>query len=406
MDIENRGDIEDSIDILSGLILVYEEDNGNDSDDSYHTDEEDDGDKTVDTQDNDEGQNLSSSYASRYSDDGHTGSFTRRFNSESKVRLAHFSIKEYLDSERILEGTAKDFHLDAADEHRFLAQSCLTYLMHYSNDTMEIATAVDQHVYPLLYYSANTWYYHSSRQSDGDMEREVRLLTGAAFTHCWLLHDVSSFGRYELLCYKESTLNGSRPAQAIYFASYLGLQKLTELLLAKGADANAWGWYFGSALKAASSRGHKDIVELLLARGADVNAQGGTYGNVLHAACEEGYKDTVELLLARRADVNTSGGFYGSALQVASYSGYKDIVELLLAKGADVNAQGGFYGNALQASVEEDNIEIVERLLTAGADVNAQGGKYGNALQAAEYWRHEEIADILLAAGAVPIQDD
>ncbi|KAI7226405.1 hypothetical protein KC330_g8831 [Hortaea werneckii] len=161
VDIDNRGDIGDSVDILSGLVMVYEEDNSYETDDSYDTDEGDDGDKTVDSHDTDDdtddGQNLSSTHVSRYSDGTDTGPFTREFHSKSKVRLAHFSVKEYLDSERILDGTAKGFHLDAASEHRFLAQSCLTYLMHYSNDTAKPLSKEDQVAYPLLYYSAHRW---------------------------------------------------------------------------------------------------------------------------------------------------------------------------------------------------------------------------------------------------------
>ena len=408
MDIDNRGDIEDSVDILSGLILVYEEDDGYETDNSYDTDEEDDGDKHVDSHDTDDGQDLSSNHKSRCSDDADTGCFIPRFNSESKVKLAHFSVKEYLDSERILDGTAKGFHLDAASEHRFLAQSCLTYLMHYSNDTTKSSPEKGRRACPLLRLSANSWYYHSSLQSDGDLEREVRLLTNTAFTRCWLLNDKSPIGIYEHKAFKESTLNGSGPAQAIYFASDLGLRKLAELLLAERADVNALGGHYGSALQAASYRGYKDIVELLLARGAEANASGGHYGNALQAALCRGLgsMDIVERLLTAGADVNRQGGYYGSIPQKAAYEGSIRVVERLLAAGADVNSQGGQYGNALQAAAAAGSVEIVEGLLAAGIDVNAQGGEYGNALHAAKHSRNKEIVDMLLAAGAVPMEDD
>lgn len=41
------------------------------------------------------------------------------------VKLAHFSIKEYLESKRILKGNANEFHLDVARDQKFLAHSCL-----------------------------------------------------------------------------------------------------------------------------------------------------------------------------------------------------------------------------------------------------------------------------------------
>ncbi|KAI6826758.1 Pfs, NACHT and ankyrin domain protein [Hortaea werneckii] len=368
VDVDNRGDIEDSVDILSGLILVY-------------------------------GQDLSSSHVSRCSDDGHTGSFTCRFNSKSRVRLAHFSVKEYLDSERILDGTAKDFHLDAADEHRFLAQSCLTYLMHYSNDITKLSTEEDQRSYPLLHYSANTWYYHSSLQSDSDLDREFRMLTTTDFTREWLFFR----DRYEHSAY-ESSSNDIKPGLPIYYASYVGLRKVVEELLARGPDINTQGGYHGSALQVASHEGYKDIVESLLTAGADVNMQGGYHGSALQAASYKGYKDIVERLLTAGADVNAQGGVSGNALLAALRSrSFKsvEVLERLLAAGADVNAHGRLFGNsALQAAVSLHPVGVVKRLLTAGADVNAQGGLYGNALQAVARIRSIEVVERLLTAGA------
>jgi ankyrin repeat protein len=43
-------------------------------------------------------------------------------------------------------------------------------------------------------------------------------------------------------------------------------------LINKGADVNAQGGVYGSALQAASAKGYFEIIELLLEKGADVNA--------------------------------------------------------------------------------------------------------------------------------------
>ncbi|KAF7502344.1 hypothetical protein GJ744_006009 [Endocarpon pusillum] len=63
------------------------------------------------------------------------------------------------------------------------------------------------------------------------------------------------------------------------------------MLLAKAAEVNAQGKYYGNALYAASSGGHKKVVEMLLAKSAEVNAQGGYCGNALQAALDH-LKDT------------------------------------------------------------------------------------------------------------------
>ncbi|KAI6805580.1 hypothetical protein KC332_g6212 [Hortaea werneckii] len=386
VDVDNQGDIEGPVNILSSLILTYEEENG------YFPVGEYLGAK--------ESQDVSLNNVSICSDSTDSGHALSETGFNSKVRLAHFSVKEYLESKRILKSTAKAFHMDRAREHRFLAQSCITYLMHYSMDATKLSEPPDQLAYPLLEHSAESWYYYSSLQTDGSLDREVQMLTTTDFTRNWLAHiDVDEHHAYE------SSSNDIQPGLATYYASYVGLRKVVEELLARGADINTQGGFHGSALQAASYGGYEDIVESLLTAGADVNMQGGYHGSALQAASYGGYKDIVERLLTAGADVNAQGGISGNALQAALQIGNDSIgvVEKLLAAGADVNAQGGQYGSALQKAADFGFVLVVERLLAVGADVNAQGRPFGNALQAALYsrsFKSVEVLERLLAAGA------
>ena len=76
-------------------------------------------------------------------------------------------------------------------------------------------------------------------------------------------------------------------------------------------------------------------MELLLEHGADINAVGGEYTTALIAACRWRREMAVKLLLEKGADVNALGdGSRGSALYVASENGYENIVKMLVAKGA------------------------------------------------------------------------
>ncbi|KAJ6631778.1 hypothetical protein B0H10DRAFT_1719533, partial [Mycena sp. CBHHK59/15] len=52
-------------------------------------------------------------------------------------------------------------------------------------------------------------------------------------------------------------------------ASYSGHVEIVRLLLEKGADPNALGGSYGSAIQAASDTGHLEIVKLLIETGAD-----------------------------------------------------------------------------------------------------------------------------------------
>jgi len=51
------------------------------------------------------------------------------------------------------------------------------------------------------------------------------------------------------------------------------------MLLDKGADVNASGRPYGSALQAAAAKGEEKIMGMLLDKGADVNTPGGLYGS-------------------------------------------------------------------------------------------------------------------------------
>jgi ankyrin repeat protein len=64
----------------------------------------------------------------------------------------------------------------------------------------------------------------------------------------------------------------------MYAAACLGLQKVVETLLYRGADIKSPCGEYGNALQAACVGGHVNIVALLIHKGADVNAKGGKYG--------------------------------------------------------------------------------------------------------------------------------
>ncbi|KAJ7229573.1 ankyrin repeat-containing domain protein [Mycena haematopus] len=185
----------------------------------------------------------------------------------------------------------------------------------------------------------------------------------------------------------------------IIVASYYGHTKIVSILLDKGADINATGGIYGSALQAAAAGGHIEIVSILLDKGADINAAGEGYGIALQAAAAGGHTGIVSILLDKGADINATGGIYGSTLQAAAAGSHIEIVSILLDKSADINATGGIYGSTLQAAAAGGHIEIVSILLDKGADINATGGIYGSTLQVAAAGGHIEIVSILLDKG-------
>lgn len=163
-------------------------------------------------------------------------------------------------------------------------------------------------------------------------------------------------------------------------ASTLGLVKIVNLLIEKGADVNLKGGVYGYSLQAAATFGNFDVVRILIECGANVNVEGGLYGSALQAAARFGHLDIVRLLIMQRANVNARGGIYGTALQAATVFGIEDTIRFLIEQGANVNAGGGRYGSALQAAVTFGSMSRVMLLIEYGADVTTQDTDSDNAL--------------------------
>ena len=370
----------------------------------------------------------------------------------STVQIAHFSVQEYLESERIRSQKAAKFGLTSDTAHAEIAEICLIYLLEPGLSRSDLDESILEE-YPLATFAAERWHHHyrkTVKPAPGLDDYILRLFQCQASFTTWVkIHNedgdwnlnISDFDRplddipapiyyasllgldqvlHELIHTEELesskvlalsigskskvaekvNAQGGDYGNALNGAAYHGHIQVMQMLLDRGANVNAQGEYSGNALQAASYSGHDKLVHMLLDRGADVNAQGGEYGNALQAALYRGHKKLVQMLLDRGADVNAQGGEYSNALQAAAYRGHNKIVQMLLDREADVNAQGGYSGNALQAASYGGYDKSVQMLLDRGANVNAQGGEYGNALQAALYRGHKKLVQMLLDRGA------
>ncbi|KAF4448252.1 Pfs, NACHT and Ankyrin domain protein, partial [Fusarium austroafricanum] len=298
----------------------------------------------------------------------------------NELRLAHFSVKEYL---------LEQAEFDLENASIVITRTCLTYLSDVKSKCSTIRSD-----FPMARYAAESWMdYAVLAETSEDILRST-----VSF-----LRDETTFQRWCRLYQADREWDnepGPPRASRLYYACLGGLSWAARDLTTEGADVNSQGGGYGNALQAASFKGNPEVVQLLLDKGADVNAQGGEYGNALQAASLEGNLEVVQLLLDKGADVNAQGGEFGNALQAASFNGNLEVVQLLLYEGADVNAQGGVYGNALQAASTKGNLEVVQLLLDKGADVNTQGGVCDTALQAASFKGNPEVVQLLLDGGA------
>jgi hypothetical protein len=273
------------------------------------------------------------------------------------IALAHYSVKEYLVSDRIKQGSAKQYIMHKVECHNAITKGSLKYLIQpeqpLSKKVLEESA--------LARYSAEFWSSHLRKTGD-EMEQVSQLAMSLMATKepaylTWIqLYDPDRPWK------KQPDLGKGldRVPMPLYYAAELGLSRITRLLLDEGAEINAQGGRFGNALQAASYGGHEQVVKTLLDKGAEVNGQGGRLGNALQAASLRGHEQVVKTLLDKGAEVNAQGGHFGNVLQAASYGGHEQVVKTLLDKGAEVNAQGGYYGTALQAASYGGHEQVVK----------------------------------------------
>ncbi|KAJ5620333.1 hypothetical protein N7510_004317 [Penicillium lagena] len=327
----------------------------------------------------------------------------------STARIAHFSVKEYLQSARILQQKAKGFAIQSGPANTEIAQISVVYLLepNLSNGVLDAAKVKE---FPLAHFAAENWYHHYENSEEG--KSKVEELLPRLFQHdmncfmTWIkLYDMD---RQQSRRDYQRLINDVGPP--LYYASLLGLEsiaasfrghvKVAQMLLDRGANVNAQCGRLGNALQAASAQGHEIVVQMLLSRGADVNAQDGLFSNALKAASFHGHERVVQLLLERGANINAQCGIYGNVLQAAYHGGNVRVVQILLDRGADINAQCEEFGYAVQAASIGGHEKVVQLLLDRGADIHAQGGKYGYALQAASIGGHEKVVQLLIDRGA------
>ena len=220
------------------------------------------------------------------------------YNEDDKpmeLQLAHFSVKEYLTSDRLDNDIAQKFQEDVAKAS--IATVCLAYLLYLDFD---LPTKELKEAFPLAQYCARYWITFAAVAESKDeilqgFIREFFCYHRSSYRNCYSLY------RPDLPWRDEPAEGGKEPASALYYASFGGLINTIKYLLSQGADVNAQGGEYSNALQAASVEGHEKVVGLLLDKSADVNAQGGVYGNALQAASAEGHEKVVGLLLGKGA---------------------------------------------------------------------------------------------------------
>ena len=174
-------------------------------------------------------------------------------------------------------------------------------------------------------------------------------------------------------------------------------------LLAAGVDPHAAGRPRATALHVAAYRGHQQVAQLLLDRGADANAQTHLeygYSGPLHGAAGGGDVELARLLIKHGAVVDLGDRWGCAPLHGAAECGHVEMVEFLLDNGARVNGQGFHRQKPLHYAARAGHLDVVKTLVRHGAEVNVQRKDGSTPLSRALEEGYMEVAEFLRAHGA------
>ncbi|KAI4125302.1 MAG: hypothetical protein LQ347_005424 [Umbilicaria vellea] len=293
------------------------------------------------------------------------------------LRFAHFSVKEYILSDRIREGNASAFAILESKAQTFLAQVCISYLLLFHN--YELASVEQDRANPMLDYAARFWHIHASSNATlpastvSQMCSIFRPDQGASFLNWLRIHDpdvhgpdVHGFDVFYVDGFR-SDREFSDVASPLYYASLLGLLEVASYLVDGEADIDAECGIWGNALKAAAYGGHASVVSLLLLHGADFEAWGRT--TALGAAATGGHESVVQILMTKELDTEANDGRIIVALRLAAFHGHEPIVRLIGTSEACNLSSDDLY-DCLLSAFHEGHAPMVQTLLSIGANVN------------------------------------
>ena len=325
-------------------------------------------------------------------------------NGSPVVQFAHFSVREFLVSDRLNEAGECLFRFCVVPHsaHTTLARASLNTLL--SLDEHVDKTAVEKH-HPLAVYGARHWVDHAKFGTVLlDIQELVERLfdrNGPSFAAWVWIYDFDHPWAGQI-----STAQPKQPeASPSYYASLCGVPCIVEhLAVIHPGDLNAKGGQHVTPLSAAFANREFDVARTLLQHGADVNAPGMTGFSPLHAASFGGDHDAVQLLLEYEADVNITvdddGSKWPTPLGFAAFRGEVEVCRLLVKHGAHINSLNDNTVSALHTASQGGHPDVVKFLLDCGAALDPLDDDGLTPLAIASQYGHADIVHILIKSGA------
>ena len=301
------------------------------------------------------------------------------------VQFSHFSVKEYLTSERLATSSRNlsHYHINLEPAHTILVQACLGILLQ-SDDHVEENS--DRKGSPLAEYAAEHWVTHAQFERVSSFIRkamEYLFDADKPYFAAWVkLYNIDTSPMEPFNSYSVSCPSGVTP---LYYAALCGLGDVVEHLVVKyPQDVNTGGGQYGTPLVAALAGKHFQTARHLFHNDAQVDIRSNSGNNPLQYAAWFGDFEMVQELLDYHANANNRNSESRTPIHSVSrgpqfshmpHHGPQilaGIAKLLLEHSADANARAADGSTPLHEAVIWGWVEVVRVLLEHGADVGAE----------------------------------
>ena len=330
--------------------------------------------------------NHDSNHDSDSDSDSDLSSRSYHHHMPSVVQFSHFSVKEFLISNRL--GGFSRYHIHPASAHTILTQACLGSLLRLHNHIDKSGIEL----FPLSQYAAQHWVEHAQFE---DVASRVKVGMETLFDSdkphfaVWIgIYDIDRSSHFSNS--KTSNLN------PLYYSVLCGFYDLVKHLAMKHPQyVNAICGRYGYPLFAALHEGRLKVAELLLKHGAHIDAR-ETRGETI-------LLQVLSCPQLRRTPLGPP--------HLAEYQGLPEVVKFLVRHNANINLQdvdGKTPLHLLSKSQlnEADVIDLALLLLEHGAEVNRQDKDNQIPLHLAVLWGWTKLPAILLEHGADVTAED
>lgn len=288
------------------------------------------------------------------------------------VELGHFSVKEYLTSKLLPDGTDNPDFLDDIDGNAELMKCCLTYLSFLEGPDKEAQSVAEYFTERELLGYAVEWPLHATEVESQPSHCDVIIEFFSSPTWGNTCMMWSRWWQYQHRYSQHPRVDHS---SSLYYAALFGLDRVADKLLTNTPVNDSMDSY-SHALIVAGQMGNLRLMRLLLAANADITARDRDGMTALDRAAWNGHTEAVRMLLDAKANAMNQDRDGMTALHRAARGQHVEVVKTLLKAKVDVRIEDHNGCTALHDAALGGNVEVVKLLLNANADATAKD-KYG-----------------------------